>query len=215
MGDSCVTSRANQQRFCRPALCELAGCDKVFSERVSASSRNRPELERMLDQLRAGDRVVVWRIDRLGRSLRDLIDLVGSFEEDGVSFVSVQESIDTSSPGGRLIFHVFASLAEFESEFNRERTHAGLAAARSRGRLGGRPRAPSTSQVSAAKQLLELKSEDGRAVHTVTGVAAMMNVSRQPFTAPSIETPDGLDHPVAGFAIATADRRTNVKLRVD
>lgn len=172
-----VSTRDQSDKLQIDAL-ELAGCDKVFSERVSASSRNRPELERMLDQLRAGDRVVVWRLDRLGRSLRDLIDLVGSFEETGVSFVSVQESIDTSSPGGRLIFHVFASLAEFERELIRERTYAGLAAARSRGRLGGRPRALSPSQVSAAKQLLELKSEDGRAVHTVTGVAAMMNVSR-------------------------------------
>jgi DNA invertase Pin-like site-specific DNA recombinase len=126
---------------------ESAGCDKLFSERLSASTRDRPELDRMLDQLRPGDRVVVWRLDRLGRSLRDLIDLVGEFEASEVTFVSLTESIDTSTPSGRLIFHVFASLAEFERELIRERTYAGLAAARSRGQHGGRPRALSPSQV--------------------------------------------------------------------
>lgn len=155
-----------------------AGCEKIFTERLSASTRERPQLDRLLDQLRPGDRVVVWRLDRLGRSLRDLIELVAEFDAGEVAFASLTESIDTSSPSGRLIFHVFASLAEFERELIRERTHAGLAAARSRGRLGGRPRALSESQVAAAKQLLELKTENERSVHTVTDVAAMMNVSR-------------------------------------
>ncbi|MGH2960493.1 MAG: recombinase family protein [Solirubrobacterales bacterium] len=172
-----VSTRDQSERLQIDAL-EAAGCDRIFSERISAATRNRPELDRMLDQLRSGDRVVVWRLDRLGRSLRDLIDLVGELDELGVGFVSLTESIDTSSPGGRLIFHVFASLAEFERELIRDRTHAGLTAARSRGRLGGRPRALSATQVSAAKQLLELKNEDQKAVHTVTDVAAMMNVSR-------------------------------------
>src|SRR5581483_9819423 len=94
---------------------------------------------RALDHLRPGDTLIVWRLDRLGRSLRHLIEVVGQLEERGVAFRSVTEGIDTSTPGGKLVFHIFASLAEFERELIRERTRAGLAAARARGRRGGRP----------------------------------------------------------------------------
>lgn len=172
-----VSTRDQSEQLQIDAL-QAAGCDKIFAESVSSSARNRPELARMRGELRAGDKVVVWRLDRLGRSLRDLIELVGEFEENEIGFVSLQESIDTSSSGGRLVFHLFASLAQFERELIRERTHAGLAVARSRGRTGGRPRALSPSQVSAAAQLLDVKGEDGQSVHTVKAVAEMMNVSR-------------------------------------
>ena len=114
------------------------GCEKIFKEKVSGKNKERPELEKMISQLRKGDKVVVWKLDRLGRSLKDLIDLVSSFKEKGVQFVSIKDSIDTGTPTGRFTFNIFASLAEFEREIIRERTMAGLSAAKARGRIGGR-----------------------------------------------------------------------------
>jgi DNA invertase Pin-like site-specific DNA recombinase len=116
-----------------------AKCDKIFKEKISAA-KERPELEKMIGLLTKGDRVVVWKLDRLGRSLRHLIDLVKGFEEKEVKFVSIQDNIDTTTAQGRFIFNLFASLAEFERDVIRERTHAGLSAARARGRTGGRPK---------------------------------------------------------------------------
>ena len=110
------------------------GCEIVYKEKVSGKSKARPQLERMIDQLRNGDVVVVWKLDRLGRSLKDLIDLVSAFREKGVEFVSLKDGIDTGTATRRFTFNIFASLAEFESEIIRERTMAGLEAARSRGR---------------------------------------------------------------------------------
>lgn len=107
----------------------------IFSDTASGALADRPELERVLDHLREGDTLVVWRLDRLGRSLRHLIDTVAMLAERDVEFVSLQESIDTTTPGGRLVFHVFAALAEFERDLIRERTNAGLAAV---GRAGAR-----------------------------------------------------------------------------
>ena len=114
-----------------------AGCKKIFDDRVSGAHASRPGLERLLEVARDGDVIVVWRLDRLGRSLKDLLELVGKFESEGVGLTSLQEKIDTSSSGGRLIFHIFAELAEFERSLLRERTFAGLSAARARGRTGG------------------------------------------------------------------------------
>jgi DNA invertase Pin-like site-specific DNA recombinase len=116
-----------------------ANCDKIFKEKISAA-KERPELEKMIGLLTKGDCVVVWKLDRLGRSLRHLIDLVKGFEEKEVKFVSIQDNIDTKTAQGRFIFNLFASLAEFERDIIRERTHAGLSAARARGRTGGRPK---------------------------------------------------------------------------
>ena len=116
---------------------EAEGCGRVFSEAVSGSVRARPELDRMLDQLRKGDVVVVTRYDRLARSLRDLLDIVARIGEAGAGFRSLAEAIDTTTPTGRLVLHVFASLAEFERELIADRTREGLAAARARGRVGG------------------------------------------------------------------------------
>jgi DNA invertase Pin-like site-specific DNA recombinase len=116
-----------------------AKCDKIYKEKISAA-KERPELEKMIGLLTKGDTVVVWKLDRLGRSLRHLIDLVKSFEEKEVKFVSIQDNIDTKTAQGRFIFNLFASLAEFERDIIRERTHAGLSAARARGRTGGRPK---------------------------------------------------------------------------
>ena len=116
-----------------------AGCYRVFTETASGARTDRPTLEQVLDQLRPGDTLVVWKLDRLGRSLRHLVDTVTGLAERGIGFRSLQEAIDTTTPGGKLVFHVFAALAEFERDLIRERTNAGLAAARARGRHGGRP----------------------------------------------------------------------------
>lgn len=114
------------------------GCEKIFKEKISGKNKERPELHKMITHLRKGDEVVVWKLDRLGRSLRDLIDLMTDFKNMGVSFVSLKDSINTATATGRFTFNIFASLAEFEREIIKERTYAGLAAAKARGRTGGR-----------------------------------------------------------------------------
>ena len=149
-----------------------AGCYRVFVDTVSGASAQRPELAKVLDQLRPGDTLVVWRLDRLGRSIRHLIDQLQALEERGVGFRSLQETIDTTSSGGRLVFHVFAALAEFERDLIRERTNAGLAAARARGRKGGRPPALSADQVQAARRMYEQQDL------TVTQIGEILGVSR-------------------------------------
>ncbi|NLU84935.1 recombinase family protein [Rhodococcus sp. HNM0569] len=123
-----------------------AGCWRVFTDHASGAKEDRPELQKLFAYLRPGDTLVVWRLDRLGRSLLHLIKLVNELESRGVQLESVNDRIETSTPGGKLIFHIFAAIAEFERNLIRERTAAGLTAARERGRIGGRPRA-----VDAAK----------------------------------------------------------------
>ena len=118
---------------------EKAGCKKIYVEQMSGSSRIRPELEKTLEMLRNGDTLVVWRLDRLGRSLKHLIELITKLEQREIGFKSLMESMDTTTSGGKLVFHIFGALAEFEHNLIRERTSAGLAAARARGRNGGRP----------------------------------------------------------------------------
>lgn len=116
------------------------GCEKIYSEHISSTKAERPELNACLKALRSGDVLVIWRLDRLGRNLRELIELVTRFESMGVGLVSLKENIDTTTPAGRLVFHIFASLAQFERELIQERTKAGLASARERGKVGGRPK---------------------------------------------------------------------------
>jgi DNA invertase Pin-like site-specific DNA recombinase len=128
-----------------------SGCDKLFEDTISGRVTDRPGLKRALDILREGDTFVVWKLDRLGRSVKQLVDLVSGFEQQGVSLT---DSIDTSTPAGRFFFYVMASLAEMERELTVERTRAGLESARARGRTGGRRRLMSDSKVEAAKQLL-------------------------------------------------------------
>lgn len=129
------------------------GCAKIFKEKVSGKSKDRPELNSLLSQLRAGDTVVVWKLDRLGRSIKDLIHLVELFQSSDVNFVSVTDSIDTSTAMGRFTFNIFASLAQFEREIIRERTNAGLSAARAKGRKGGRPSGLSKEKIKVAEQI--------------------------------------------------------------
>ena len=118
---------------------EAAGCYRVFVDTASGALAARPALDQLLDQLRPGDTLVVWKLDRLGRSLRHLVDTIAGLADRGVGFRSLQEQVDTTTSGGKLVFHIFAALAEFERDLVRERTSAGLAAARARGRTGGRP----------------------------------------------------------------------------
>ena len=118
---------------------KVAGCERSFVEKASGAQRDRPELQAALGYMRSGDTLVVWKLDRLARSLKQLIETVESLENKKIGFRSLTENIDTTTPGGRLTFHLFAALAEFERSIIKERTMAGLAAARSRGRKGGRP----------------------------------------------------------------------------
>lgn len=166
------TSTSDQTPALQLDALAAAGCVRVFEETASGAIDERPELERMLDHLREGDEVIVWRLDRLGRSLRHLIAVVGEFESRGIAFRSLTEGIDTSTAGGKLVFHVFGALAEFERELIRERTRAGLAAARARGRNGGRPRKLSPEAVKIAKSMYEEKQ------HTLTTIASTLGCSR-------------------------------------
>jgi len=131
-----------------------ANCERVFTDTISGAKSDRPGLTEALDFLRPGDVLVVWRLDRLGRSLKMLIETLTLLSEQGIGFKSLTEQIDTTTPGGKLIFHVFGALAEFERDLIRERTQAGLAAARARGRKGGRPRKLGTpGKVAMARSL--------------------------------------------------------------
>jgi DNA invertase Pin-like site-specific DNA recombinase len=131
-----------------------AGCNKVFTEKASGAQRDRPQLIAALEYMREGDTLVVWKLDRLARSLRQLIETVELMEGRDIGFRSLTEAIDTTSPGGKLVFHIFASLAEFERGIIRERTKAGLTAARARGKIGGRPPALVLADLTAVKALL-------------------------------------------------------------
>jgi DNA invertase Pin-like site-specific DNA recombinase len=148
-------STADQHPELQQDALERAGCYRVWTDHgFSGKLTSRPALDQVLDQLRPGDTLVVWRLDRLGRSLPHLIEIMNSLKERGVGFRSVTEGIDTTTPTGRLVFHIFGALAEFERDLLRERTHAGLAAARARGRKGGRPRVMSSDQVAVARQMV-------------------------------------------------------------
>jgi DNA invertase Pin-like site-specific DNA recombinase len=149
-----------------------AGCQELYTDTASGASTNRPGLAQALSHLRSGDTLVVWRLDRLGRSLPHLIETVAGLVSRSVGFRSLQEQIDTTTSGGKLIFHVFGALAEFERDLIRERTHAGLAAARARGRLFGRPKMLSSQQV---KQLRSLAHDEG---NTVTEICETLGISR-------------------------------------
>jgi DNA invertase Pin-like site-specific DNA recombinase len=136
---------------------KAAGCDDIIKDEASGKNTNRPGLTNLLNnKLRTGDELIVWRLDRLGRSLKELIELINDFENKGIKFNSLTESINTGTSSGKLIFNIFASLAEFERNLIRERTIAGLNSARARGRLGGRPGIDKT-KINAALQLYNKK----------------------------------------------------------
>jgi len=130
-----------------------ASCTRIFTDRISGARQNRPGLAETLSHLREGDTLVIWKLDRLGRTIRGLLDLVETLQEEGVNFRSITDGIDTTTPAGRFFFHVMASLAQMERELLVERTRAGLAAARKRGRVGGRKRIMTASKIDAARKL--------------------------------------------------------------
>ena len=155
----------------RDAL-ERAGCEKVIVDRVGGTTAARPGLAKVKELLRAGDALVVWRLDRLGRSLKDLIAWAAWLEANGIALQSLHEVIDTSTPTGRLTFHLFGALAEFERNLICERTRAGLQAARARGRLGGRPKALDPDKRELAVRLYKEKKLP------IAKICAMMGVSK-------------------------------------
>lgn len=130
------------------------GCEKIFEEKISGTKTNRPELTRTLEMLRSGDTLCVWKLDRLGRSVKDLVNLVTQLLDKGIQFKSVTDNIDTTSASGRFFFNIMASLAQMERELIVERTRAGLAVARKAGRVGGRRRVMTEAKLSSAKKLL-------------------------------------------------------------
>ncbi|UAW63850.1 recombinase family protein [Mycoavidus sp. HKI] len=155
----------------RDALKE-SGCERIFEDTVSGAKAERTGLTGLMNVLRAGDTVVIWRLDRLGRTLKNLIQLVEDLETAKVGLRSLQENIDTTSSGGKLIFHLFGALAEFERNLIRERTQAGIAAARARGRMGGRPK-----RLDPIKLALALKLYHERH-HTIDEICQMMGISK-------------------------------------
>lgn len=134
---------------------EKVGCEKIYQEKISGSTKSRPELDKMLEHFRKGDELYIWRLDRLGRSLKHIIDLVLSLNQKGIIIKGIADGVDTSTINGRLFLNLMASLAEYERELIRERTNAGLQSARARGRLGGRPKGFTKDKVS---KLLVMRS---------------------------------------------------------
>lgn len=180
-------STADQKLDMQLDALKAAGCDKIYKEKISAA-KERPELAKVLKVIKRGDVLVVWKLDRLGRSLRHLIDTVNALEDAGVKFISLNDNINTQTAQGRLIFNIFASLAEFERDIIRERTNAGLTAARARGRKGGRPPGLSTEtqlKVRYAKELYENKETP------VKDICKKLSISRKTlYRWLKTETPD-------------------------
>jgi DNA invertase Pin-like site-specific DNA recombinase len=164
-------STADQNHQLQEDALRAAGCDKIYLETISSGKRDRPQLAAALDYVRAGDVLVVWRLDRLARSIRQLIQTLEDLEQRSIGLKSITEAIDTTTAGGRLVFHIFASIAEFERSLIKERTRAGITAAKARGRVGGRPAKLIGERVEHAQNLLNSGS-------SVSAVARSMGVSR-------------------------------------
>lgn len=157
---------------------DAAGCKIIFQEKMTGSTRERPELKKLLEQLREDDIVIIWKLDRLGRSLKDLVQLVAEIQEKGAGLKSLNDHIDTTTPHGKLTFHLFAALAEFERDIIRERTMAGLASARARGRKGGRPKGLSKKARDKAIIAEQLYKEGN---WSVTAICEHLSISKMTF----------------------------------
>ena len=166
------TSTQDQNQDLQIDALKKAGCEKMYSDKVSGTVSERPGLTKLKEQLRKGDILVVYRLDRLARSIKDLIDWVTYLEKEGVAFKSVHENIDTTTPTGKLTFHIFAAIAEFERSLIIERTQAGLAAARARGRKGGRPKALNKDKRDVAVDLYNQKKL------TIEKICEMMEITK-------------------------------------
>jgi len=185
----------------------------VWTEHASGALDRRPQLDEVLEQLRPGDTLVVWRLDRLGRSLRHLIEVVTGLDERGVGFRSLRENIDTTTAGGRLVFHLFGALAQFEREIIRDRTVAGLTAARARGRVGGRRSKLTTEQVRQARRMYDARELTIEQIGDVLGVSrtSIYRALGKTATAapPATATPAAarMAEPVAAATEAAGDAR--------
>ena len=164
---------STEQQEAEAQLPELrkAGCKRIYEETMGGGTLDRPELDRCLERLNKGDTLVVWRLDRLGRSFRDLLQIVDRLDKSGINFISLKERFDTSTAAGRLVFHFFAALTQFEKELIRERTMAGLSSARARGRLGGRKRILTTQQTQVVNTMWDSRE------HTRHEIATHFTVS--------------------------------------
>ena len=149
-----------------------AGCGKIIKDKISGAKSKRPGLTQLFELIREDDTVVVWRLDRLGRSLKDLIETINKFDDQKVGFLSITENIDTTTPTGKLIYHIFGAFSEFERNLIRERTQAGLKAARARGRLGGRPTKLSCEKVNLLNKLYNDREQ------TVKEICNLFEISR-------------------------------------
>ncbi len=182
IGYARVSTEDQKLHLQRDALA-AAGCDHIFEDKLSGTVTRLPARDRLLDYARPGDAVVVWKLDRLGRSLRDLVEVVDRMRDRDVGLCSLHESIDTTTASGKLVFHLFASLAEFEADLVRERTRAGLAAARARGAVLGRPRSLGIDQVEMARTLMANPKLSARQVAAQLGVhraTLYRSLARQP-----------------------------------
>jgi DNA invertase Pin-like site-specific DNA recombinase len=166
LGYARVSTRDQSLDGQRDAL-TAAGAERIFADTISGTARARPELDRLLSELRSGDVVVVTKYDRAARSLKDLLDIVDLIQAKGAGFRSLGEDIDTTTPAGKLVFHVFASISQFERERIVERTREGLEAARKRGRVGGRPPALSPAQKAEVKRM---RDEEMRPIPEIAGI---------------------------------------------
>ena len=168
----CRVSTEDQSLDLQKDALSKAGCEKIFEDKISGAKAKRPGLNTLLEFARADDTIVVWRLDRLGRSMKDLISLVSGLEEKGIQLASLTESIDTSTSSGKLFFHIFGAIAEFEKNLIIDRTRAGLAAARARGRKGGRPKLLDKSKRELAVKLYHAREK------TVKEICDLMGISK-------------------------------------
>ena len=168
---------------------QAAGCEKIFADKMSGAKADRPGLKEAFEFARKGDTLVVWRLDRLGRSLKDLMALVEGLEQRTIGFRSLQESIDTTSSGGKLIFHMFGALAEFERNLIRERTQAGLQAARARGRKGGRQQKLTLQQIAIGRSLA---ADPKRSVSSICKHLGISRPTYYRYLAPAVESEHAL-----------------------
>jgi len=171
---------STEQQTTDPQIDRLraAGCERVYPDVITGKLASRPEWDRCLDALRTGDVLVIVRLDRIGRSVRNLIEVITYLAERGVDLLVLDQQIDTTTPSGKFMFHVLASLAEFEADLIRERTLDGLAAARARGRVGGRPPKLSEQQTATVRRMYAAHGTDGKRLHTVAEIASAVRVHR-------------------------------------
>jgi DNA invertase Pin-like site-specific DNA recombinase len=170
VGYARVSTPDQDLKLQRDAL-ERFGCERVFTDVASGTTKARPGLLEALEFVRRGDTLAVWRLDRFGRSLPDLIERVTELQARGVNFVSLQEQLDTTTANGVLVFHIFGAMAQFERELIRERTHAGLTAARARGKLGGRPKALDDKRRALVLRMYADKSNSVREICEAVGIS--------------------------------------------